>query len=183
MIERALTAAGVGDLQVVRLPLPRPVLYDAWSLLGAPSLGAMQRSLRDVDIVHAPSVAVPPRSSAALVVTVHDAATEILPETFPRRGRVFHRRGMRAAHERADLVIVSTFAAAEEVVAHSDLTMDQIRVVYHGTSQAVAGDGLVRATRSALGLGDAPYVLWVGTLEPRKNLTVLLEAFFREGAR
>lgn len=176
-VARAVAAFGLVGLEPVRFPLPRPVLYDSWFLLGMPSLQSMHRSLRGLDVVHAPSVAVPPRSEAALVVTVHDAATELLPETFPRRGLVFHRRGMQAAHRRADLVIVSTAAAAAEVVAHSPLTMDQIRIVPHGTPQVVAGAGVVRAARSTAGLGDRPYVLWVGTREPRKNLTALLEAF------
>ena len=176
-ISRAVAAFGLFGLEPIRFPLPRPVLYDSWHLLGMPSLQSMHSAFRGIDVVHAPSVAVPPRSDAALVVTVHDAATELLPETFPRRGLVFHRRGMLAAHRRADLVIVSTAAAAEEVVAHSALTMDQIRIVHHGTSQVVAGDGVVRAARSTAGLGERPYVLWVGTREPRKNLTALLEAF------
>ncbi|MFO7590253.1 MAG: glycosyltransferase family 1 protein [Acidimicrobiia bacterium] len=176
-IDRAVANFGLVGIDPIRFPLPRPVLYDAWHLLGRPSLRSMHAALGDVDVVHAPSVAVPPRGEAALVVTVHDAATELLPETFPRRGLVFHRRGMRAAHRRADLVIVSTVAAAEEVVDHSELTMEQIRIVPHGTSQAVAGSGLVRATLANVGLGDQPYVLWVGTREPRKNLTALLDAF------
>jgi glycosyltransferase involved in cell wall biosynthesis len=55
--------------------------------------------------------------------------------------------------------------------------MDKIRIVPHGVAQVTVGDGLVAATRSTLGVGDDPYVLWVGTLEPRKNLPVLVKAF------
>jgi glycosyltransferase involved in cell wall biosynthesis len=43
--------------------------------------------------------------------------------------------------------------------------------------QTRVSEGEVRAARSTLGLGDEPFVLWVGTLEPRKHLPVLLEAF------
>jgi len=176
-IARAASSFGVGNLDIVRLRLPRPVLYDAWNLLGTPALGSLSRSLRDLDLVHAPSVAVPPRSSAALVVTVHDAATELFPRTFPRRGRVFHRRGLRAASRRADLVITPTHAAAEEIAEHSELDRERIRVVHHGVLQDVAGAGVIDVARSTAGLAGDPYVLWVGSLEPRKNLPVLLEAF------
>ncbi len=176
-IARAVSAFGLGTLEPIRLPLPRPVLYDAWNVLGAPGLGRMRAALRELDVVHAPSVAVPPRSRAALVVTVHDAATERFPHTFPRRGRVFHRRGMRAAARRADVVIAVSQAAAEEIAEHSPVPMDRIRVVHHGVPQTMAGDGFVEVTRSSAGLAGDPYVLWVGTLEPRKNLPVLLEAF------
>src|SRR5436309_9641129 len=50
------------------LPLPRPVLYDAWHTVGVPRLSVLARSLAGVDLVHAPSVAVPPRGTGALIV-------------------------------------------------------------------------------------------------------------------
>src|SRR3954453_9711242 len=70
-------------IPTARLPLPRPVLYDAWHTVGAPRLSVLARSLAGVDVVHAPSVAVPPRSRASLVVTVHDVAPLLFPDTFP----------------------------------------------------------------------------------------------------
>jgi glycosyltransferase involved in cell wall biosynthesis len=133
--------------------------------------------LRDVDLVHAPSLAVPPRSGAPLIVTAHDAATLVAPETYPRRGRRFHNRGFGAAARRADLVIAPTNAAAEEILARTAISPDRIRIVPHGVAQRKASRGIVEATRATLGLGDEPYVLWVGTLEPRKNLPLLLDAF------
>src|SRR5690242_15464941 len=72
-IDPALSQHDV-HIPAARLPLPRPVLYDAWHAVGAPKLSVLARSLAGLDVVHAPSVAVPPRSRAALVVTVHDVA-------------------------------------------------------------------------------------------------------------
>ena len=46
--------------QAIRLPLPRPVLYDAWHLTGVPKLGWMAPALGACPLIHAPSVAVPP---------------------------------------------------------------------------------------------------------------------------
>jgi glycosyltransferase involved in cell wall biosynthesis len=176
-INTALGAFGLADLEPVPLLLPRPVLYDTWNVLGFPPLGLLHPALRDVDIVHAPSLAVPPRSGAPLVVTAHDAATLVHPETYPRRGRWFHNRGFEAVARRADLVIAPTHAAAEEILACTRIGRDRLRVVPHGVAQRQVSGGLVAATRATLGLGDQPYVLWVGTLEPRKNLPLLLEAF------
>ena len=176
-ITTALGAFGLADLEPVPLLLPRPVLYDTWNVLGVPPLGLLHPALRDVDIVHAPSLAVPPRSGAALIVTAHDAATLVHPETYPRRGRWFHSRGFEAVARRADLVIAPTRAAAEEILARTRIGRDRLRVVPHGVAQRQVSDGIVAATRATLGLGDQPYVLWVGTLEPRKNLPLLLEAF------
>jgi len=176
-IESALGAFGLPDLEVVRLLLPRPVLYDTWNLLGVPSLGLLHRRLRDIDLVHAPSLAIPPRSGVPLIATVHDAAALMFPEAYPRRGRWFHARGSKAAARRADIVIAPTLAAAQEITERTPIQIDRIRVVPHGVAQRVVGEGVVSATRATLGVGDQPYVLWVGTFEPRKNVPVLVEAF------
>jgi glycosyltransferase involved in cell wall biosynthesis len=177
VVNTALSEFGLADLEPVPLLLPRPVLYDTWNLLGVPPLGLLHPALRDVDIVHTPSLAVPPRSGAPLIVTAHDAATLLFPETYPRRGRWFHNRGFEAAARRADLVIAPTHAAAEEIVARTRIGRDRLRIVPHGVAQREVSAEIVEATRATLGLGDQPYVLWVGTVEPRKNLPLLLEAF------
>jgi glycosyltransferase involved in cell wall biosynthesis len=176
-IEAALGGFGLSELDPVRLSLPRPLLYDTWNLLGAPPLGLLHRSLRGIDLVHAPSLAVPPSSGVPLIVTAHDAATLVFPETYTRRGRWFHERGSIAAAKRADIVIAPTLAAADEITSRTPIPMEKIRIVPHGVAQMTVGHGLVAATRAALDVGDDPYVLWVGTLEPRKNLPVLIEAF------
>jgi glycosyltransferase involved in cell wall biosynthesis len=176
-IERALGAFGLSDLEPVRLLLPRPLLYDSWNLLGFPPMGLLHKELRDIDLVHAPSLAVPPHSGVPLIVTVHDAAAIVFPETYPRRGRWFHARGSITAAKRADVVIAPTIAAADEISARTPIPRDRIRVIPHGVTQRAVGEGLVAATRATLGIGEEPYILWVGTLEPRKNVPVLIEAF------
>src|ERR1700694_2419611 len=101
-IRTALGAFGLADLEPVALLLPRPVLYDSWTVLGQPPLGMLHPALRGIDLVHAPSLAVPPRSGVPLIVTAHDAASLVAPDTYPRRGRAFHRRGFAATARRAD---------------------------------------------------------------------------------
>src|SRR5215218_2870869 len=177
-VEARLREFGLAGVDPVVLPLPRPLLYDAWHLLRRPRLGRSRR-LRYADVVHAPSVAVPPRSDAALVVTAHDAAPLMYPETYPRRGRRFHAQGLAAAAKRADLVITVSQSAAEELATHTAITPERIRVVPNGVDLGIAGDAEVEATRRELGLDDKPYVFWVGSLEPRKNVGLLVDAFVR----
>jgi glycosyltransferase involved in cell wall biosynthesis len=174
----ALARFELDTIDPVSLWLPRPVLYDTWNLLGLPRLSLLHAELRGVDIVHAPSLAVPPRAGRApLVVTAHDAAALLFPETYPWRGRWFHRRGLDAAARRAELVITPTRAAADELVRLTKIRAERIRVVPHGVNLAQPDPPAVDAARAALGLDGVPYVLWVGTIEPRKNLSVLLDAF------
>lgn len=177
-VRRAFERFGLDAADPVSLLLPRPVLYDTWNVAGFPPLGMLHPRLREVDVVHAPSLAVPPRSHGVpMVVTVHDAAPLLFPDTYPRRGRWFHRTGFRAAARRADAVIAPTQAAADEIARCTTVPSERIQVVPHGVDQVMADDASVAEVRRSLSLGGAPYVLWVGTLEPRKNLGVLLEAF------
>lgn len=175
-VERALRAAGLGDVDPVILALPRPALYDAWHVAG--KFGPVGR-VGNVDLVHAPSLAVPPRDSVPLVVTAHDAAPLTMPDTFTRRGRWFHRHGFAAAAARADVVITVSDFSAEEIVAHTDIPRDRLRVVPNGVDLQPATPKEVQNTLHTFGLDDRPYVFWLGTSQPRKNVRVLVDAFAR----
>jgi glycosyltransferase involved in cell wall biosynthesis len=109
-------------------------------------------------------------------VTVHDAAPALFPESFPARGRRFHRQGMAAAGRRADLVLTVSEAAAAEIAAHSTISSDRIRVVPNGVAGVTVDPGRKHTVLAGRGLEGRPYVLWVGTLEPRKGVGTLVAA-------
>ena len=134
---------------------------------------------RPVDLVHAPSPAVPPSGGLPLVVTVHDAAPLVMPDAFTRRGVKFHRRGFAAAAKRARLVIAVSEFCADEVTTHTAIPRDRIRVVPNGVDRVRATDDAVKKARLIYAIDDAPYVFWAGTFQPRKNVRTLLDAFAR----
>lgn len=177
-VDAALERFGVSGRPPALQPLPRPVLYEAWHRWGRPAL-----RVGTVDLVHAPSVAVPPRGRTPLVVTVHDAAPELFPEAFPPRGLRFHRQGLAAAAARADLVITVSQAAAAEITDRAGIPAERVRVVPNGVDAPPIDPVAASAARSRLGVGDRPYVLWVGSLEPRKNVGTLVAAMARLAAR
>jgi glycosyltransferase involved in cell wall biosynthesis len=111
-----------------------------------------------------------------LVVTVHDAGFALFPTSYPRRGRRFHVQGTRRAARLARLVIAPSHAAAEEIVTHTPITASRVRVVHHGVDQRRAEHAVTERLLATLGLSDVPFVLWVGTLEPRKNVGTLVRA-------
>lgn len=175
-IDDAFRAHDLTGVEAVALPWPAPVLYDAWHLLG---LAGPVRRVAPVDLVHAPSPAVPPTGHVPLVVTVHDAAPITMPDAFSRRGIWFHRHGFAAAAKRARLVIaVSEFSAAE-IAQHTAIPRERIRVVPNGVDREPATEERIARVRQELGLADRPYVLWVGSSEPRKNVGLLVDAFAR----
>ena len=161
-------------LDPVILPLPAALLYDAWHVLG---VAGPVRRVAPVDLVHAPSPAVPPTGKVPLVVTVHDAAPLVMPEAFTRRGVVFHRQGFAAAAKRARLVIAVSEFSADEVVEHTAIPVERIRVVPNGVDLERETPEAVATARRAFGIDDRPYVFWAGTFQPRKNVRVLLDAF------
>jgi len=175
-IQRALAAHDLSGLQPVVLPLPAPLLYDAWHRLG---VAGPVRRVAPVDLVHAPSPAVPPTGRVPLVVTVHDAAPIVMPDAFTRRGVRFHRQGFAAAARRARLVIAVSAFCADEIAANTPILRDQIRVVANGVDRVRATEEDVMKARRIYAVDDRPYVLWAGTFQPRKNVRVLLDAFAR----
>jgi glycosyltransferase involved in cell wall biosynthesis len=175
-VDRALRAHDLDGFDPVILPLPAAVLYDAWHLLG---VAGPTRRVAPVDLVHAPSPAVPPTGALPLVVTVHDAAPLVMPEAFTRRGVKFHRRGFAAAAKRARLVIAVSEFCADEVTAHTRIPRDRIRVVPNGVDRERATIESVAKARAIYAIDDLPYVFWAGTFQPRKNVRVLLDAFTR----
>jgi len=169
----ALAAEGLAGLPTTVLALPRPALYDAWSRLGVPDVAGLP-GLRDVDVVFAPSVAVPPRRRRPLVVTVHDAAPWLFPDAFSARGLRFHLAGLARAARHADVILTVSESSRAELVEHTRIPEGRIRVVPNGVDLEKATEAQVLELTRRLNLDDRPYILWVGSLEPRKNVDALL---------
>lgn len=165
----------VAPIPVCGLPLPRLALYESWHWLRWPPV---QRATGVVDVIHATGMAVPPRT-APLVVTVHDLGFLHEPGHSTRRGLTFFRRAIELARRDADIVIVPSQSTFDDCVTHG-FDAARMRLVPWGISVRRASKGEVEAARAHFGL-DRPYVLWVGTVEPRKNISRLVEAFARLG--
>jgi glycosyltransferase involved in cell wall biosynthesis len=159
------------SIPVRQLPLPRRVMYPSWQRLRWP---LVERYTGTVEVVHATAFPVPPRS-APLVVTVHDLEFLHRPDRVTRHGARFFRRAWRLVQRDADRVIVpSEFVRAACLAA--GLGGDRVRVVPHGVAVPPVTTADVESARTRYDL-HRPYVLWVGTWEPRKNLDGLLTAF------
>lgn len=119
--------------------------------------------------------------SCRYVVTVHDVIPLILPETFTPRHRLVVRLALARVRRKADLVVVPSHAVKRDVVRRVGLPEDRVVVTHEGCEprfRPVRSAAVRRDVAARYGL-PSRYVLAVGTLEPRKNLTTLLEAFAR----
>jgi glycosyltransferase involved in cell wall biosynthesis len=154
-------------------------LYPRWNMLGRPALPA---PIRSAELVHATSAsAVPPAGDdQRLIVTVHDLAFERYPGMFPRTWRAMYRMGMRAAVRRADAILTPSRHTAEDVLSRTKVDPAKLHVV------PLAAAPPAREVEVADALGRlkvrAPYLLFVGTIEPRKNLVRLVRAYRRVAA-
>lgn len=159
------------EVPVEHLPFPRRLLYETWHGLGRPKV---ERATGPVDICHVVGGAIAP-SAAPLVVTIHDLAFVHHPEMFTRHGRRFFERALALTTERARLVYVPSRATLRDCV---DAGIDETRLrhVPWGVTVGDPSADDVAAARERFGLVD-DYVVMVGTLEPRKNLRGLLEAW------
>lgn len=158
------------DGPVAMLPLARPLLYETWTRLNWPHVESVTG---EIDVAHATGL-VPCGTAAPLVVTVHDIAFVHDPEKFSKHGVRVMRRSLDTIGRRADLVVCPSRATIEDCV---DVGLDRsrLRLVPLGVRPSRVGDAETRRARTAAGLPDE-FVLFVGTLEPRKNLARLVEA-------
>ncbi len=149
-------------------------LYPRWNLFAGP---ALPPPIADTDVIHAPlPAAIPPaRDGQRLVVTVHDLAFEHEPEMFPSTWKRLYRMGMRAAAKRADTIIAPSRSTADDILAHARVPASKIEVIPEAASLP-GSDGDPDEVAARLGL-QQPYLLSVGTLEPRKNLVRLIQAY------
>ncbi len=160
---------------VRRLPLPRVALYDAWQRLRRPRV---ERATGPVDVTHS-TAHVAAASRAPMVATVHDLHFLHEPTHFTPRGVAVFNRFLALVRDEAAIVVCPSEATRGDC-ERAGITASRLRVTPWGTDAQPVAPGEVERVRLAYGLGRR-FVLFTGTLEPRKNLPRLLSAFARLG--
>ncbi|HUP69527.1 MAG TPA: glycosyltransferase family 1 protein [Acidimicrobiales bacterium] len=148
-------------------PAPAAALFRAWGRLDTPP-GRWWTG--PADVVHGTNFVVPPSGGAAEVVTVHDLTPLRYPELSPAATRVFPTLVRRALGRGAWVHTPSAFVA-NEVIDLLGADPDRVKAVHHGIPPEVGGGGA-----GVPGVGG-PYVLALGTVEPRKGFPSLVRAF------
>jgi glycosyltransferase involved in cell wall biosynthesis len=151
--------------------LKRPLLYESWLRFNRPSI---QPLVDGCDVIWASAMVPPPKGSAGMVATVNDLEFLDHPEWHTARGRSFFPRSFKAAAKRSDVIVCPSHIVANRCMAEG-VSSDRIRVVPLGVSSHRVDAAEVDEIRTHYQLPDE-FVLWVGTLEPRKNLEGLVSA-------
>ncbi len=143
----------------------------------------------DVDIYFCPAYVLPllrrrrKRSGARtkLVVTIHDLVAFIYPETFTLKMRIWQRLFVGNAVRVADRILADSEATKKDILRFYNLDADLINVVYPPVGdhfRPVTDPETIGSIRNEHGLPEK-FILYVGTLEPRKNVTGLAKAYAR----
>ena len=157
-------------IPVERLPWPAPWLYETWLRFGWP---AVEAATGPVDVTHATTL-IPCPTRARLVVTLHDLAWVHHPGHFTRHGVSVFERSLASVKRHADVVLCSSQATMDDCVV-AGLGADRLRLVPLGVATDRASTIDIARVRRRYGLPDE-YLLFVGTVEPRKNLRRLVAA-------
>lgn len=157
-------------------PVDDPLARVAWEIVGLP-LAARRDHL---DLFHGTVNALPRRLPVRSVVTIHDLAFLRWPEQTTARRRRYLSRATAAAARQASRIIAVSDATKADIVALLDVDPAKIAVTHLGVDERFrpASEARIQAVRDVYSISD-PFVLSVGTIEPRKNLPALLQAFAR----
>jgi glycosyltransferase involved in cell wall biosynthesis len=163
-----LAAAGI---ESEHEPAPLGVI---WQQLKLPR----RLSRGDLDLLWSPLMTIPLRCPVPSVATVHDLTSILMPEShrFKVRWSIFP--FLRPSLEKADRLVAVSQATADDIAFHFPQVARKVRVVYSGVDPEFRPGTLeeIEAAREEIGAPDG-YILYAGTLEPRKNLGAVLDAW------
>lgn len=145
----------------------------AWEQSGLP-LAATQVEAK---VIHSPHYSMPLRPGLPTVVTIHDLAFFTAPDTHSPVTATFYKAAIRTSARRATRLIVPSKATRDEVVRVLEADSTKIDVAYHGVDHdffCPPNPAQLERVAARLGLHGRPYVAYLGTLEPRKNVPALI---------
>jgi glycosyltransferase involved in cell wall biosynthesis len=170
---RALSST-LGGADVIDRRIPVRLLAWSWNRLEWP---AIERLAEPADVVHSQSPLLIPTRRAACVVTIHDLHFLSHPDWSEREIRRDFPALVRDHAQRADHVIVSSTFVASDVQERLGVARERMTVCPPGPPAWAADIARDRAALDHGAEGADRAILFVGTLEPRKNIGGLLEAY------
>ena len=173
--EQTLARDTLAKFQTSRSPLPteRPLYRIFWEQFIWPWRARGQQ----LDLLHSLAFVTPILNRRPTIVTVYDLSFLHYPEAFPRLQQLYLATQTRRSCRRARRIITISESSRQDVVRFFRVPEQRVDVVYPGVDAAFRphSPAELAAFRQAKGLPER-YFVHVGTLQPRKNIPVLLEA-------
>jgi glycosyltransferase involved in cell wall biosynthesis len=158
------------------LPTRRPPVRIGWEQAIAPVV-----TLRDkVDLLHCPVNVVPLLAPCKTIVTIHDIGFILFPETYKTAKRLYLTNATRLTAKRAAHILTDAEANRQEIIQHLRVPEAKVTTVPLGYDEdtffPITDAAKLQAFREAHNLPER-FILYVGTLQPRKNIPLLLKGF------
>jgi glycosyltransferase involved in cell wall biosynthesis len=191
-LNRRSAEGGAGDLRFFFYQDERRQIMRTHDRLLWENFRLPQKARKDrVDLLHVPAFAAPVVKPAKLVVTVHDLIGMLFPNQIGLASRFYWGKWLPWSVRKADMLIADSESTKRDIMRLLRVAPEKIRVIYPSGHEGFSADvpaGRIGAVKARFGIRDK-YFLFVGTIEPRKNLqgaVCAFEAFrkrVRDGAR
>ncbi|GCE25441.1 glycosyl transferase family 1 [Dictyobacter alpinus] len=158
-------------------PESRPAARVTWEQLTLPTLIRQKK----IDVLHSPVNVRPERLPArcASIVTIHDLAFLRFPHVLTPAKRLYHRTFTVRSLKRATMLITVSESTKQDVHELVNIPYEHIQTIYPCIDERfsnVSIEGKIDTFREKYGVTDG-FILYMGTLEPRKNITTLIDAY------
>lgn len=167
------------NFRVVQAPLSEHALVTLWQRLSAPL--PVEMFTGPCEVWYSPDFVLPPTRARRKILTVHDLSFKRVPETAVPKLKWYLEGAVPRAVRRADLVLADSEATRRDLIDLFEVSPDRVQTLYSGVEKffhPVTDCARLEEVRARYRL-DRPFILSVGTIEPRKNLARLIEAFSR----
>ncbi len=131
------------------------------------------------DVFHSPDFVLPPVLRARTVLTVHDLSFIRRPECFHKPLLAYASRSIPRAVARADVILADSESTRQDLLELLHVPQDRVFVVYPAVESRFKpqeDSGAIRAVVRPHGI-RLPFILGLGTLQPRKNFARLIRAY------
>lgn len=175
--KETLEKAGFEETEIEKL-LPYKIYKLLWNIVPTPYNSLFSKS----DIYHFFNFIVPPISKGKIITTIHDVAFKLYPDTLRNSNLYFLNREIEKTINRADIIVTVSESAKRDVITYLNVDEAKIRIIKNATDWKFYSKGrdIDKETSSKIrakyGL-PSKYILYLGTIEPRKNIAGIFEAF------
>jgi glycosyltransferase involved in cell wall biosynthesis len=163
--------------RLVQVPVSERNLVRLWHRLRVPL--PVELVLGRLDVFHSPDFVLPPVAGAATVLTVHDLSFFRVPECADPRLRWYLAQVVPRSVRRADLILADSHSTGCDLTELLGVPEERVRVIHGGVDPRFApgqDEETSQRIRDTYAQGR-PFILAVGTLEPRKNYPTLIRAY------
>jgi glycosyltransferase involved in cell wall biosynthesis len=163
---------------IIRTRYPNKALNVLWAYTGYPRFETLAG---DIDVFYSPNFQIPPLRKAPGVLTIHDLVFYHSPELAIPSAVRHYRRRIKFYSDRADIIIGDSLATVNDISRYLGIPREKTRVIYPGAIPlATVSDRERNEIKKEMRLPEK-YILFVGCIEPRKNLARAFRAYERTG--